>query len=573
MRNTALFILLRRMRAPLLVLIAVYAIAVLGLVLIPGETTDGRPHHMSFFHALYVISYTVTTIGYGEVPHPFTDGQRMWVVVSIYLGVIGWLYAIGTLIGLLQDPAIRQIIRASRFAGSVQRITEPFYIVCGYGDTGSQLVRAMTELHYTAVVLDKNPERIHELLLENLPVFVPGLEADASLPNELLRAGLEHPLCAGVVALTGDDNINLKIAITAKLLRTRLRVICRSQSHDTQANMESFGTDSVINHFDTFANRLAMALHSPHMYLIYEWLTTAPGRPLVHRVHPPRGTWVLCGYGRFGKAVQRYLNFEGIDTVIIEAEPEMTHAPKNTIIGRGTEAVTLREGHIEKAVGIVAGTDNDANNLSIIITARELNPNLFLVARQNQRENDPIFAAAGIDLVMLHSRVIANRILSLIRTPLLTEFLRNARHQSNEWAEGLIDRLWPIIGNVAPELWAVRIDTANAPAVSGVLQAGHKIRLRHLLRDRRNPKDQLHAMALLLVRGGKEILLPEEDEKLAVDDQILFCGRASVEREMGGVLHNESVLQYVETGESLPEAWIWRKLSRRTTDTPRQAAE
>jgi len=555
------------------VLIAVYAISIIGLVLVPGVDPDGKPVRMDFFHALYVISYTVTTIGFGELPYTFSDGQRMWITICIYLGVTGWLYAIGAVIALLQDPAIRQIIKASRFAGSVSRITEPFYIVCGYGDTGSQLVRTMTEQRHSAVVLDKNPERINELLLETLPVYVPGLEADASLPNELLRAGLEHPLCAGVVALTGDDNINLKIAITAKLLRTRLRVICRAQTHDTQANMESFGTDAVINHFDTFANRLATALHSPHMYLIYQWLTTAPGQPLVHRVHPPRGTWVLCGYGRFGKAVQRFLSYEGIDTVIIEAEPEMTHAPKEAVIGRGTEAVTLREGHIEQAVGIVAGTDNDANNLSIIITARELNPNLFLVARQNQHENDPIFAAAGIDLVMLHSRVIANRILSLIRTPLLTDFLRLARHKSNNWAEALIDRLWPIIGNVAPELWAVRIDADSAPAVSGALQAGRKIRLSHLLRDRRYPKEKLHAMALLLLRDGKEMLLPEEDEKLAVDDQILFCGRTGVEREMGGMLHNESVLRYVETGESLPEAWIWRKLGGRATEPAKQAAK
>jgi len=552
MRNTALFILLRRMRAPLLVLIGVYAIAVLGLVLIPGVTVDGQPHHMSFFHALYVISYTVTTIGYGEVPHPFTDGQRMWVVVSIYLGVIGWLYAIGTLISLLQDPAIRQIIRASRFAGSVSRITEPFYIVCGYGDTGSLLVRAMTEQNYTAVVLDQNPERINELLLETLPVYVPGLEADASLPNELLRAGLEHPLCAGVVALTGDDNTNLKIAITAKLLRTRLRVICRAQTHDTQANMESFGTDAVINHF-----------HSPHMFLLNAWLTSAPGQPLVHRIHPPRGTWVLCGYGRFGKAVQKYLTYEGIDSVIIEANPEVTHAPKDCVVGRGTEAITLREARIEQAVGIVAGTDNDANNLSIIITARELNSNLFLVARQNQRENDPIFAAAGIDLVMAHSRVIANRILSLIRTPLLTDFLRNARHQSNEWADALIDRLWPIIGNVAPDLWAVNIGPDTAPAVFKAIEAGRAITVHHLLSDQRNRKDKLRALPMLIKRAGKDVLLPEEKTRLMLGDEILFCGRDEDEREMVAVLHSDSALAYVETGETVAESWLWRRFTAR----------
>ena len=40
---------------------------------------------MSIFHAFYVMSYTATTIGFGEVPHPFNDAQRLWVTFAIYL--------------------------------------------------------------------------------------------------------------------------------------------------------------------------------------------------------------------------------------------------------------------------------------------------------------------------------------------------------------------------------------------------------------------------------------------------------------------------------------------------------
>ena len=88
--NSAILLILRRMRAPLIVLITLYAVSVLGLTLLPGVDADGRPWHMSFFHAFYVISYTATTIGFGEIPYPFSDAQRMWVTFSIYLSVIGW---------------------------------------------------------------------------------------------------------------------------------------------------------------------------------------------------------------------------------------------------------------------------------------------------------------------------------------------------------------------------------------------------------------------------------------------------------------------------------------------------
>ena len=81
---------------------------------------------MGFFDAFYFMSYTATTIGFGELPYPFTDAQRLWVTVSIYLTVIGWAYAIGSLLTLLQDRAFRQALalqqlHAARWPGCASR--------------------------------------------------------------------------------------------------------------------------------------------------------------------------------------------------------------------------------------------------------------------------------------------------------------------------------------------------------------------------------------------------------------------------------------------------------------------
>jgi len=562
-RNRVVFLILRRMRVPLLVLIGVYAISVLGLVLLPGIDAEGRPYRLDFFHAFYIVTYTITTIGYGEIPYTFSVAQRLWMVFSIYLGVIGWVYALGALIALARDPAFRQVLVAGRFATGVRRLREPFYIVCGYGDTGSLVVHDMDEHGLHAVVLDIDPDRISELTLEDLSIFVPGLCADAGQPDNLLAAGLKLPLCAGIVALTSNDAVNLKVAITAKLLNPGLRVICRADTHDTEANMRSFGTDAVINPFEAFAKHLAMAVHSPDLYLLYSWLTQTPGQPLPLRYQPPRGTWLLCGYGRFGKAVQRHLNFEGVETVIIENEPEMTKAPKGTIHGRGTEAVTLREAHIDKAVGIVAGTDDDANNLSIIVTARSLNPNLFQVARQNARENDALFEAARLDLVMQRSRIISNRILSRISTPLLTQFLREARHQSNDWVSELVDRLWRLASNRTPDLWTVELTPDGAPAVHAALSGNREVRLGTLQNDARGREQRLNCLALLLKRGEELRLLPDDNLALAPGDRILMCGRPGVVNQMQWALVNASALCYLQTGEWRAEGTLWRWLTDR----------
>jgi Trk K+ transport system NAD-binding subunit len=562
-KNTALFLILRRMRAPILVLIGAYAVSILGLVLIPGIEVDGRPQHLSFFHAFYIMTYTATTTGFGELPVPFTDAQRLWVTISLYISVVAWLYAIGILIALLRDPALQQLIGQNRFAGQVRHLNEPFYIVCGYGDTGSAVVRSMIERNLGAVVIDSNQDRLNELMLENLPIHVPALCADAGLPGNLTLAGLNHPACRGVLALCRDDLVNLKVAITCRLLSPGLTVICRAQSHDIEANMESFGTDAVINPFDTFAVHLALAVHSPDLHLIYEWLTGIPGMPLPERLNPPHGTWVICGYGRFGKAVQRYLEFEGVPMVIVEKEPVKTRAPKNVIIGRGTEAVTLRAAHIEKAVGIVAGTDDDANNLSIIVTARELNPKLFLVARQNDSENDALFRSARLDLVMQRARTISRRILALVTAPLLTDFLRLARHQKPEWAQDLIGDLRLILGGLTPDHWSVSVTEEQAPAVHAWLQDGKTLPLSLLLRDPRDREQRLHAMALLLRRGKEETLRPGEEVEIQSGDKILFCGRHGVAVRQHPTLNDDRVVHYLVSGETLPQGTLWRWLAQR----------
>lgn len=259
--NHVLILLLRRLRAPLILLIVVYAMTVLGFVLIPGVDDQGQPWQRGFFHAFYVVSYTATTIGFGELPFAFTDVQRMWLIVTGYAAVVTWVYSIGAVLTAVQDPAFRTLRTESAFARAVRRMREPFYVVCGYGNTGTLLVRALAESDIQAVVVDIDQERINALELEDLSMVIPGICGDASVPSTLQLAGLEHPDCLGVIALIDQDEVNLNVAITAKLLWPKLTAICRFDMQDAANNMASFGTDHIINAFNTFAGRLAMALH------------------------------------------------------------------------------------------------------------------------------------------------------------------------------------------------------------------------------------------------------------------------------------------------------------------------
>src|SRR5689334_12410125 len=77
--SSTIFLVMRRMRAPLITLIVIFSVSVIGLTLIPGVDEHGNVARISLFESFYFMSYTATTIGFGELPYPFTAGQRLWV--------------------------------------------------------------------------------------------------------------------------------------------------------------------------------------------------------------------------------------------------------------------------------------------------------------------------------------------------------------------------------------------------------------------------------------------------------------------------------------------------------------
>ncbi len=548
--DSVFFIIFRRMRQPLLTLVITYAIAILGLTLIPGRDADGNTWYMSFFHAFYFVSYMATTIGFGEIPHEFTDGQRLWVTFSIYATVVGWIYAIGTLISLVQNKTFQQAVTEKRFERRIRSLREPFYLVCGYGVTGSELVRSLIEHKQHAVVIDINQHRINDLELDALIEAVPGLCADAQPPVHLVRAGLKNKLCSGVVAVTNSNEANLKIAITSKMLNPDLQVICRADSHDIEANMASFGTDFIIDPYDTFGARLSTALQAPCMYLLHQWLTGMADQCLNDPVYPPvEGRWVICGFGRFGKAIYNRLQKEEIEIVVIEMTPEITGKPDTAFVhGRGTEAATLIEAGIHSAVGLVAGTDDDANNLSIIATALEINEELFTIARKNHNDNEALFDALSCNMVMSPGSIIANKIRALLVVPMLYEFLGKAYFKDDEWACELVSRISGAISDVVPDIWEVNIDETDAYAVTQMIHRGHDIQLTDIQRDRYDPDRQLNAVALLYIGKEGKTLLPAGDLVLNEGDKLLYCGQVGIRHSMEWNLQNVNVLEFLLTG-------------------------
>ena len=230
------------------------------------------------------------------------------------------------------------------------------------------------------------------------------------------------------------------------------------------------------------------------------------------------------------------------------------------------EAGTLREAGIDRAVGIVAASDDDVNNLSIAVTARELNPGLFVVLRRNLQSNRILFEAFRADLEMVPSEIVARECLAVLTTPLLSRFLEIVKQQDDAWADALVERLKQCAGTLVPATWTVELNAKSSPAIEWHLRS-RELSLARLMRNPGNREDWLDCQPLLIVRLGGEILLPEHTTHIEARDRILFAGTPEAASLQALVLSNRNAADYVLMGREATGAWIWEWLSNRRQKT------
>lgn len=553
--SAAVYVVLRRMRAPLIVFIVIFAASVLGLSLMPGQDADGRPDRMSLFESFYFMSYTATTIGFGELPHEFTAAQRMWVTLTIFLAVIGWAYAIGSLLSLLQDQGFRQVLARRSFTRSVRRIREPFVVLVGYGNATRMLARSLDDMGRRFVVIDKVDSRVSGVELDSYRADAPALLGDARDTGLLTLAGLGHLNCEGVVALAGDDETNLDVVMTTALLRPDVPVIARSSSRDVAERMRAFNVQEVVNPLDRFGDHLRILLRSPAAYQLMIWLTSTPGTPLPRRHEPlPHGRWVVCGHGRYGDELIADLRSEGLEVTAVDV------SGGRVLAGEGDSAHVVESGHVADAVAFVAATANDTTNLWLVEAARRANPDAFVVALQNRRANAPLFGAIGVDFGMVPAEVIAHEVLARLANPVLMRFLPQVPHQGDPWSADMVDRLVEACGTGTPDLWHVVLDSDEAPALPSYLEGG-TVRLADLLRHPNDRDRGLGIVPLALLRGGQRSMAPPGETVLNADDQLLLAGRLRDRAALESTMTQPPVAAYVLQGRRVPSSWILRRLA------------
>jgi voltage-gated potassium channel len=124
------------------------------------------------------------------------------------------------------------------------------------------------------------------------------------------------------------------------------------------------------------------------------------------RIAAAKNHFILCGYGRVGSAVFKQLQRRNQEAIIIERnrniiEKELWEEPEVLAIpGDATDEDILKSAGIKKARGIIIATGEDVDNLFITLTARELHPEIWIVARASKSENIKRLYRSGADKVI-----------------------------------------------------------------------------------------------------------------------------------------------------------------------------
>lgn len=538
--ESSIWLILRKLRIPLIVLNIAHAVPVLLLTLIPGADGNGNPYCFSFFDAMYVVAYTATTIGFGEIPYAFTYPQRLVMLVTVYATVPAWLYALGSIIALFQDKAFIYAIRMNTFRRKVRNLKQDFIIICGYTDAGRLLINKLNEDNlYRIIVIDKNAEKIEALKSELYMPSIPAVTADASSTDVLKSAGVLSPRCKYLITLFDDDQINLKISVRARILNKNLKIIARSGLKQGGENLTNIGVNHVIDIFSIIARRIDFALKSPYLFNLFSW--TQGGNLHVSKTDIlPTGKYIVCSGGRFGKTLKKTLDKNHIDYIFLDVNKKIHEKVVS-------DQEFFLEAGIMNASCIIAGTNDDAINLSIIATARALKPDIFVIVRENELEERSLFSHLRADKIFMIDQIAALDAYNYIDRPMTFDFISTI---SSFEKEKLIHTLEYITNRVnkRPALLELAVNPNTMYALSTFL-THMPVKLGQLIDNPYHDGIDLELAILGIKReNGEFILLPENTTFLQPNDHLLIAAIPSSLKRFMTIVNHHHELYYVLHG-------------------------
>ncbi len=197
-----------------------------------------------------------------------------------------------------------------------------------------------------------------------------------------------------------------------------------------------------------------------HMILEAQLAGPLRRRRMIRRLEAVTDHLILCGYGRVGRQVARELQIHPDAPPLVVIDLDRTAAEDAaadgylSLAGDATEDEVLRRAGIERARGLIAAAGDDAQNVFIVLSARALNPDLWIVARATREETGAKLLRAGANRVLSPHTLGGRRLAHMALHPVLTDFLDLVTHSEELefWLEEIrLSEGSPLVGRTLAE--------------------------------------------------------------------------------------------------------------------------
>jgi len=210
----------------------------------------------SLSDAIYMVTLTIFSVGYGEVHPVETAYLRTLTITTMVLGCTGMIVLTGALVQVFTIFELRRILGVDRVQTQIDKLVG-HVIICGFGRIGVQLAKELYTAGKGFVVLERNPNKIAEA--QTLGYL--SLTGDATEESALRAAGIGR---ASVLAtVLPDDAVNVFITLSARNLNPKLEIIARGEAPTTERKLFHAGADKVVLPTHIGAERIAEMILYP----------------------------------------------------------------------------------------------------------------------------------------------------------------------------------------------------------------------------------------------------------------------------------------------------------------------
>lgn len=231
-------------------------------------------------------------------------------------------------------------------------------------------------------------------------------------------------------------------------------------------------------------------------------------RRMMRGINRLRDHYIICGYGDVGKTVAAELRREKMRYVVIDRNPEQTESVLEQevphIVGDAADDEVLLAARIEHAAGLISTFPDDESNVFIVLSARQLNPDLTIVSQSRDERSTKKLIKAGADRIISTTTIAGQRMAAIALRPSVTQFL-DVVMSSNE-AEMRIEEI--IVSTESPmkgkTLRETEIGRQTGALVIGITQPGGRTKI--------NPAETSTISGMELRENDVLIALGSEDQ-------------------------------------------------------------